>query len=117
MPTASRLAPTASPPSWPSASSPTPAADIKDPGGVGGTLAGNALSVAAMRATLGEVLTDEVFDGMIAVATRFTVGLRSVLDRRRLPWTIARLGARARVSVLPRPAAHRPVASRRRHRA
>jgi glutamate-1-semialdehyde 2,1-aminomutase len=79
------------------------AADIEDTGGVGGTLAGNALSVAAMRATLGEVLTDEAFDGMIAVATRFTAGVRSVLDRRRLPWTIAQLGARAEYRFCPEP--------------
>jgi glutamate-1-semialdehyde 2,1-aminomutase len=79
------------------------AADIEDTGGVGGTLAGNALSVAAMRATLGEVLTDEAFDGMIAVATRFTAGVRSVLDSRRLPWTIAQLGARAEYRFCPEP--------------
>jgi glutamate-1-semialdehyde 2,1-aminomutase len=72
-----------------------PAADIEDTGGVGGTLAGNALSAAAMRATLGKVLTDEAFRAMIAVATRFTSGVQEVLDRRRLPWTIVRLGARA----------------------
>jgi glutamate-1-semialdehyde 2,1-aminomutase len=79
------------------------AADIEDTGGVGGTLAGNALSVAAMRATLGEVLTDQAFDGMIAVATRFTAGVRSVLDSRRLPWTIAQLGARAEYRFCPEP--------------
>jgi|SRR5271165_538861 len=79
------------------------AADIEDTGGVGGTLAGNALSVAAMRATLGEVLTDEAFDGMIAVATRFTAGVRSVLDSRRLPWTIAQLGARTEYRFCPGP--------------
>jgi glutamate-1-semialdehyde 2,1-aminomutase len=79
------------------------AADIEDTGGVGGTLAGNALSLAAMRATLGEVLTDEAFDGMIAVATRFTAGVRSVLDSRRLPWTIAQLGARAEYRFCPGP--------------
>ena len=79
------------------------AADIEDTGGVGGTLAGNALSLAAMRATLGEVLTDEAFDGMIAVATRFTAGVRSVLDSRRLPWTIAQLGARAEYRFCPEP--------------
>jgi len=79
------------------------AADIEDTGGIGGTLAGNALSVAAMRATLGEVLTDGAFDGMIAVATRFTAGVRSVLDNRRLPWTIAQLGARAEYRFCPRP--------------
>ena len=80
-----------------------PTADIEDTGGVGGTLAGNALSVTAMRATLGEVLTDEAFDGMIGVATRFTAGVRSVLDSRRLPWTITQLGARAEYRFCPDP--------------
>jgi len=80
-----------------------PAADIEDTGGVGGTLAGNALSAAAMRATLGEVLTDQAFDDMIAVATRFTAGVRSVLDSRHLPWTIVQLGARAEYRFCPEP--------------
>jgi glutamate-1-semialdehyde 2,1-aminomutase len=80
-----------------------PAADIQDTGGVGGTLAGNALSAAATRATLGEVLTDEAFDGMIAVATRFTAGVQSVLDSRYLPWTIVQLGARAEYRFCPEP--------------
>jgi len=80
-----------------------PSADIEDTGGVGGTLAGNALSVAAMRATLGQVLTDEAFGGMTAVATRFTAGVQSVLDSRRLPWNIAQLGARAEYRFCPEP--------------
>jgi len=70
-------------------------ADLIDTGGVGGTLAGNALSVAAMRATLEHVLTDEAFDGMIALAARFTAGVRSVLDARGVPWSMVQLGARA----------------------
>jgi glutamate-1-semialdehyde 2,1-aminomutase len=80
-----------------------PSADIEDTGGVGGTLAGNALSVAAMRATLGEVLTDQAFDGMIAVATRFTAGVQDVLDTRGLPWNIVQLGARAEYRFCPEP--------------
>jgi glutamate-1-semialdehyde 2,1-aminomutase len=72
-----------------------PAADIEDTGGVGGTLAGNALSAAAMRATLGEVLTDEAFAGMTEVATRYTEGVRNVIEAAGLPWTITQLGARA----------------------
>ena len=72
-----------------------PAADIEDTGGVGGTLAGNALSVAAMRATLGEVLTDAAFARMTEVATRYTAGVRGVITRAGLPWTITQLGARA----------------------
>ena len=78
-------------------------ADIIDTGGVGGTLAGNALSVAAMRATLEQVLTDAAFDGMIAVASRYTAGISEVLASRGLPWTITQLGARAEYRFCPRP--------------
>ncbi len=80
-----------------------PTADIEDTGGVGGTLAGNALSVAAMRATLEQVLTDTAFDGMIAVADRYTAGVRDVLASRGLPWTITQLGARAEYRFCPDP--------------
>ena len=69
-------------------------ADLVDTGGVGGTLAGNALSVAAMRATLEHVLTDEAFAGMTALATRFTKGVEGVLEAHRLPWSAVQLGAR-----------------------
>jgi len=78
-------------------------ADIEDTGGVGGTLAGNALSLACMRATLGQVLTDQAFEAMIAVATRFTAGVQAILDSRRLPWTIVQLGARAEYRFCPEP--------------
>jgi glutamate-1-semialdehyde 2,1-aminomutase len=70
-------------------------ADIVDVGGVGGTLAGNALSTAAMRATLGEVLTPEAFAHMTALATAFTAGVRQTLDELDVPWSISQLGARA----------------------
>jgi glutamate-1-semialdehyde 2,1-aminomutase len=80
-----------------------PDADIEDTGGVGGTLAGNALSVAAMRATLEHVLTDEAFAGMIEVATRYTSGVQGVLDSRGLPWNIVQLGARAEYRFCPVP--------------
>jgi glutamate-1-semialdehyde 2,1-aminomutase len=72
-----------------------PGADLVDVGGVGGTLAGNALSVAAMRATLEEVLTDEAFKGMVDLATDFTAGVQTTLDRTGIPWSVTRLGARA----------------------
>ncbi len=70
-------------------------ADLVDVGGVGGTLAGNALSLAAARATLGEVLTDEAFVGMIELATVFTEGVQATLDRHHLPWSVVQLGARS----------------------
>lgn len=69
--------------------------DLVDMGGVGGTLAGSPLSVAAMRATLESVLTDEAFDTMIATATEFTRGVQQIIDRYELGWSIAQLGARA----------------------
>jgi glutamate-1-semialdehyde 2,1-aminomutase len=72
-----------------------PDADLVDVGGIGGTLAGNALSTAAMRATLGEVLTDDAFARMIELATRFTAGVQATIDRFDLPWSISQLGARA----------------------
>jgi glutamate-1-semialdehyde 2,1-aminomutase len=70
-------------------------ADLVDVGGVGGTLAGNVLSTAAMRATLGEVLTAPAFEHMIAMATRFTSGVEQVLAETQTPWSIVQLGARA----------------------
>jgi glutamate-1-semialdehyde 2,1-aminomutase len=70
-------------------------ADIVDVGGVGGTLAGNALSTAAMRATLGEVLTEDAFEHMTALATDFTLGVQATLEEFDVPWSISRLGARA----------------------
>jgi glutamate-1-semialdehyde 2,1-aminomutase len=70
-------------------------ADIIDVGGVGGTLAGNALSTAAMRATLDEVLTEDAFAHMTALATAFTEGVQGVLDEYDVPWSVSRLGARS----------------------
>ncbi len=72
-------------------------ADLVDTGGVGGTLAGNALSTVAARATLEHVLTEAAFARMIALATRFTDGVRGVLDARGVPWSVVQLGARAEI--------------------
>ena len=55
-------------------------ADLIDVGGVGGTLAGNALSLAATRATLEEVLTAEAFTAMTARATRFAAGVGAAIE-------------------------------------
>jgi glutamate-1-semialdehyde 2,1-aminomutase len=66
-----------------------------DTGGIGGTLAGNALSLAAMRATLQKVLTKEAFDRMIPMAERWTAGVQKVIDDFGVPWHVTRLGCRA----------------------
>jgi glutamate-1-semialdehyde 2,1-aminomutase len=66
-----------------------------DTGGIGGTLAGNALSLAAMRATLTKVLTKEAFDRMIPLAERWTTGVQKVISDFGIPWNVTRLGCRA----------------------
>ncbi|MEU6257034.1 transaminase [Streptomyces sp. NPDC047043] len=68
--------------------------DLIDMGGVGGTLAGNALSVAATRATLEHVLTDEAFARMTKLSERFEAGVRAGIEAHALPWSVSRLGAR-----------------------
>ncbi len=73
----------------------------QDVGGVGGTLAGYALSMAAMRATLAEVLTEEAFARMIPLAERWAAGVDEVLRSRRIPWHVTRLGARAEYHFMP----------------
>jgi glutamate-1-semialdehyde 2,1-aminomutase len=78
-------------------------ADYEDTGGVGGTLAGNALSAAAMRATLSSVLTEEAYARMIPLATRFAEALRELFARHSLPWEVTQLGARAEYWFVPEP--------------
>jgi len=71
-----------------------PADERADVGGIGGTVAANVLSLAATRATLAEVLTDEAFERMIALGERFESGVADVIERHRLPWHVTRLGCR-----------------------
>ncbi|MGB9074591.1 MAG: aspartate aminotransferase family protein [Terriglobales bacterium] len=72
-----------------------------DTGGIGGTLAGNTLSLAAMRATLAKVLTKEAFDRMIPTAERWTAGVEKVIHDFGIPWHVTRLGCRAEYLFLP----------------
>src|SRR5450432_1684545 len=74
-----------------------------DVGGIGGTLAGNALSLAAMRATLTKVLTKEAFDRMIPLAERWTAGVAKGIADAGLPWHVTRLGCRAEYLFGPEP--------------
>src|SRR5271168_1731713 len=74
-----------------------------DVGGIGGTLAGNALSLAAMRATLTKVLTQEAFDRMIPMAERWAEGVAKAIADAGLPWHVTRLGCRAEYLFGPEP--------------
>ncbi|WP_328469374.1 transaminase [Actinoplanes sp. NBC_00393] len=68
--------------------------DLVDMGGVGGTLAGNPVSMAATRATLQEVLTEAAFAQMIGTASAFADGIQKIIEGYGLPWSVSRLGAR-----------------------
>ncbi len=74
-----------------------------DVGGIGGTLAGNALSIAAMKATLHYVLTDEFYSKAIALQECFTEGVESVIKEFELPWIVKRIGNRSEYWFRPTP--------------
>jgi glutamate-1-semialdehyde 2,1-aminomutase len=77
--------------------------DTADTGGIGGTLAGNALSIAAMKATLEHVLTQAAYDRTIPLAKRFTAGVQEAIEELQLPWHVTRLGCRAEYWFCPAP--------------
>ncbi|MBE7435206.1 MAG: aspartate aminotransferase family protein [Anaerolineales bacterium] len=79
------------------------AVDDADVGGIGGTLAGNALSIAAMKATLQLVLTDEFYAEAIKLQEQFTAGVESVIAEFNLPWIVKRLGNRSEYWFRPTP--------------
>jgi glutamate-1-semialdehyde 2,1-aminomutase len=74
-----------------------------DVGGIGGTLAGYALSMAATRAALGEVLTASAFERMLPLAQRWERGVNDAIARHGAPWSVTRLGARAEYHFMPDP--------------
>jgi glutamate-1-semialdehyde 2,1-aminomutase len=77
--------------------------EASDVGGIGGTLAGNALSLAAARATLEEVLTDEAFGHMTEMAERYEAGVNEVIAAHVVPWNSVRLGCRVEYHFQPSP--------------
>lgn len=74
-----------------------------DVGGIGGTLAGNALSISVMKATLQNVLTAEFYSRAIALQERFTTGVETVIREFDLPWIVKRLGSRSEYWFRPVP--------------
>jgi glutamate-1-semialdehyde 2,1-aminomutase len=62
--------------------------------GIGTTLSGNALAMAAMRAMLADVMTDEAYNAMLAGAKTLVAGLAAVIAQRNLAWSVVHVGAR-----------------------
>jgi glutamate-1-semialdehyde 2,1-aminomutase len=91
--------------------------------GMGTTLSANALALAAMRATLEHVMTAAAYAHMEMLAARLATGLQAVIDARRLPWHVVRVGARIEFVCAPGPlrngteaeAAHAPALERAIH--
>ena len=79
------------------------AGDDTDVSGIGGTLAANALSVAAIRATLATALRAEDFALAVPRAERWAAGVAEVITHHDLPWNVQRLGARAEYWFCPPP--------------
>ena len=74
-----------------------------DVAGVGGTLTGSALAMAAARAALSSALREEDFAVAVPLATRFTEGVAGVIDEHGLPWHVQQLGCRAEYWFCPPP--------------
>jgi glutamate-1-semialdehyde 2,1-aminomutase len=85
--------------------------------GMGTTLSANALSLAAMRATLEHVMTAEAYTHMESLAARLASGLQLVVTTYGVPWHVVRVGARVEFICAPGPlrngtqaeAAHAPA--------
>jgi glutamate-1-semialdehyde 2,1-aminomutase len=73
-----------------------------DVGGIGGTLSGNALSLAAMRATLEHVLTEPAFERMLSLGIRFEDGVRCIIGDNDIPWHVDRVGCRVEYAFTPK---------------
>lgn len=71
--------------------------------GIGTTLTGNMLAMAAMRAALSEVMTPAAYEHMLALAGRLADGIRQVMSRHQLPWCVTQVGARVEFQFCPSP--------------
>jgi len=74
-----------------------------DVSGVGGTLSGSALAMAAMRATLSHSLLPEQFEYTIPLATRWAAGVTTACDAHALAWHVQQLGCRVEYWFCPPP--------------
>ena len=74
-----------------------------DVSGIGGTLAANALALAAMRATLSTTLDESAFAHTVPLACRWADGVTGVIERAGLPWHVRQLGCRVEYGFCPPP--------------
>jgi glutamate-1-semialdehyde 2,1-aminomutase len=81
------------------------AKDSAPPGhsGIGTTLSGNMLAMAAMRSALDAVMTPAAYDHMLTLSARLAEGLRALMARHHLPWCVTQVGARTEFQFTPTP--------------
>ena len=83
--------------------------------GFGGTLVGNQLSLAAVRATLEHVMTDANYAHMTELAGRLARHVEAEIARHALPWHVTHIGARAEYMFTPAPPRNGSEAKAGRH--
>jgi glutamate-1-semialdehyde 2,1-aminomutase len=81
------------------------AKDAAPPGhsGIGTTLSGNMMTLAAIHATLTEVATEAAYKHMLALARLLEQQLNEAINAHKLPWNISRMGARLELQFCENP--------------
>jgi glutamate-1-semialdehyde 2,1-aminomutase len=69
--------------------------------GIGTTLSANMFAMAAMRANLEEVMTEDAYRHMFTLAAQLANGLRDIIARHQLPWCVTQIGARTEFQFTP----------------
>jgi len=71
--------------------------------GIGTTLSANALTITAMHAMVGKVITHEAYSHMLALAQRLVKGIEDVIAAHKLPWHVVNVGARVEFVCAEKP--------------
>jgi glutamate-1-semialdehyde 2,1-aminomutase len=81
------------------------AKDSAPPGhsGIGTTLSGNMMTLAAINATLRDTATDAAYQHMLTLAALLAQQLTDVIKMHNLPWNISRMGARLELQFCEKP--------------
>ncbi len=71
--------------------------------GIGTTLSANALSITAMHAMLGQVITKYAYTHMLNMASRLVDGLEALIVQHNVDWHVVNAGARVEFLCVPKP--------------
>jgi len=71
--------------------------------GMGTTLSAGMLAMHCMRVNLEQVMTEAAFAHMLDLGAQLAAGLRGVIDKHGLPWSVTQLGARCEFQFCANP--------------